>query len=402
MEMNVCKKRIYFNQNVECLYLPLLIFVLVLSGCTKENSVDENSLDEYAKEIVVDGNLHKVISYDNLRQIERLTIKGGITYEDWNVLYEMALTGKLLYLDMREAVVIGKPGSEIYKDNVVPPYQFMESKSLQSVLLPKGLIGIGNKAFAACSNLNIVSFPTSLNYIGDEAFSNCSKFRKLELPQEIDSIGVRAFYKTPLTGEFVLPKGLRVVAKQAFSQTNFSSVIITHDVFAAKDIKMYTIDNNSVFASCKYLQEVVVDEGCTCLEMGFTNCELLTDIKLPSTLKYIGRDSKSTHNYIFKECTSLNSVKLPEGITHIGMYAFDSTSMQSLEIPATIINIGEYTFKNSNIPILKVNWRKPLGISKSTFDSFDFGKSALYVPKGSSSLYANHEYWGQFGKIIEF
>jgi len=397
MEMN--NYLIKFMKYKKSGYLNIIFFIthIMLVSCNHEAPVDEYSKNE----AVIDGNLQEAITYDNLRMIERLTIKGPIKDEDWNILYEMALTGKLSFLDMTEATIVGNPNSELYRENEIPSYLFSGSKTLQTVLLPKNLKGVGTAAFSACNKLNSISFPNSLQFIGDEAFTCCSKLTLLDLPQSIDSIGARAFYETPISGELILPQKLRVVAKQAFAYTNITNVIINHDVYAARDTKMYVINNNSVFASCKYLQKVVVEEGCTCLELGFTNCKSLTDLTLPSSLKYIGRDSRYTHNHIFERCTSLTNIKLPEGLLHIGISAFGSTSLQTLEIPKTVQYIGDYAFNNANIPIIKVHWDIPINISKRAFKSFDFNNSTLYIPKNASDLYHSHECWSLFGKIIE-
>lgn len=392
----MCVNRCLINRTMLFPYSLLLIFALSLLSCDKESPIDE-----YGKDIIIDGNLCEVISYDNMKIIERLTIKGNIYPEDWNIIFEMALTGKLSYLDMTEARILGCEDVKTYNEDEIPSYQFTGSRTLQTVLLPKNLKGIGTEAFASCSNLNTIVFSTSLRYIGDEAFTNCSKLSSIELPQSIDSIGARAFYKTALVGDFVLPDGLRIVAKQAFAQTNITSVKITHDVYAAIDTKMYTINNNSVFASCKNLKKVQVDEGCTRLEVGFTNCESLTEVSLPSTLKYIGGNSKSTHNYIFKDCKSLNHIILPKGLTYIGMYAFDSASFQTLDIPETVQYIGEYSFRKAKIPTVKVYWNRPINIGSHTFESFDFDNSVLCVPTNTSNSYKAHEFWGLFSEIIE-
>jgi len=397
MEMNSYMRQFMNYKILGYLNLIFIVTLIILTSCNHESPVDEYSKSE----AVVNGNLHEVITYDNIRTIERLTLKGSITDEDWNILNEMALTGNLSFLDMTEATIVGNPNSEIYKDNEIPAYQFSCSKTLQTVLLPKNIKGVGTSAFSVCSKLNSVSFPNSLLIIGNEAFKSCSKLTLLELPQSIDSIGTRAFYDTPISGELSLPQKLRVVAKQAFAKTNITKLIINHDVYAAQDTKMYTINNNSVFASCKYLQKVVVEEGCTCLELGFTNCESLTDLTLPSTLKYIGRDSKYTHNHIFERCTSLTNLILPEGLSLIGINAFDSTSLQTLEIPKTVQYIGDYAFQNAYIPIIKVHWDKPINIGKLAFQSFDFSNSTLYIPSNTYDLYKKHESWGLFGKIIE-
>ena len=53
------------------------------------------------------------------------------------------------------------------------------------------------------------------------------------------------------------------------------------------------------------------------IDCAFTHCSALTALKLPESVKSIGR-------YAFLGCSSLTSVRLPEGIEAIGDYAFTS------------------------------------------------------------------------------
>ena len=61
----------------------------------------------------------------------------------------------------------------------------------------------------------------------------------------------------------------------------------------------------------------VIPEGTKKISYGaFTSCSGLTDIKLPSTLEFIGDSA-------FEKCSSLSSIILPHSLTYIGEWAFD-------------------------------------------------------------------------------
>lgn len=303
----------------------VLFITLFLSSCSKEDNPQEKN-DKQANELIVTGRLSEYITDDNIFKITKLTINSVISGEDWNLLFEMAVLGNLEFLDMSNAQIKGVEGIDCWNDDEIPEYNFSESKTLKEVYLPKSIRVIGKEAFSECKNLTTVHFP-----------------------DKIDSIATRAFYKSGLSGEFNVPKELRVVGKQAFGDTKFNKVIIHSDVLAAKYDTMYTLYGNSVFANCKELTEVIVKEGCTMLELGFTHCTSLTRLSLPSTLKQIGYLSGSTGNYIFKDCEDLETITLPESLWFIGYNAFSNTSLKSIDIPDNVQYIWTYAFHNCEL-----------------------------------------------------
>lgn len=303
----------------------ILSFVLFLCSCSKEDNPSGEDKKQF-KELIVSGKLSEYITKVNIYEITKLTINSYISGEDWNILFEMAVLGNLEILDMSNAQINGVEGIECWNDDEIPEYAFSDSKKLKEVFLPKNTMVIGR-----------------------EAFSNCKKLTTIHFPDNIDSIAARAFYKSGLSGEFNVPKQLRVVGKQAFGCTDIDRVVINSDVRAAKDSTMYALYGNSVFADCDKLTEVVVKEGCTILELGFSHCTSLTKVSLPSTLRRIGYTSGYTGNYIFHLCKNLATITLPKNLRFIGYDAFSHTALKYIEIPDNVQYIWTYAFHNCDL-----------------------------------------------------
>ena len=53
--------------------------------------------------------------------------------------------------------------------------------------------------------------------------------------------------------------------------------------------------------------------------------------------------------YAFDGLSRLSNVKLPEGMTSIGEYAFQSTQIWNIDIPSTVTSIGQYAFANTRL-----------------------------------------------------
>ena len=131
----------------------------------------------------------------------------------------------------------------------------------------------------------------------------------------------------------------------------------------------YVVKDNSyaVLLECQSNQaEVeVLDyyEGypVTYISMAFDNCTLLESVKIPDTVTDIGmfafngctslKNVELSNNLtnigyaLFQGCTSLESIKIPDSVTSIDSSAFsDCTSLKSIEIPDGVTSIGSSAF----------------------------------------------------------
>ena len=68
-----------------------------------------------------------------------------------------------------------------------------DNSTLQTIKLPQGVTGIGNKSFTAFTALKSVVLPDGLTSIESYAFLYCSALTSITLPASLTSIGFRAF-----------------------------------------------------------------------------------------------------------------------------------------------------------------------------------------------------------------
>lgn len=75
-------------------------------------------------------------------------------------------------------------------------------------------------------------------------------------------------------------------------------------------------------------------------DYAFCDCKDLSSIKLPESIKSIGKDA-------FEGCNSLKSIDIPSSVTEIGDTAFRSCeSLQSIHLPDGLLTIGEEAFQS--------------------------------------------------------
>lgn len=203
----------------------------------------------------------------------------------------------------------------------VPSRQFVEQKSLASVMLPSGLTAIGGYAFSGCVNLNFTSLPSGLTTIGGGAFQNCARLSLTSLPSGITDIKNYTFSGCVNLALIELPSGLTRIGEGAFS-------------------------------NCKRLSFTSLPSGLTAIgSYAFNVCDNLTLTSLPSGITSIG-------NYTFGNCKNLAFTKLPSGVTSIGSYAFLSCiSLTSITFEGTPTSIDSTAFNNcTNLTDIKVPW----------------------------------------------
>ena len=68
------------------------------------------------------------------------------------------------------------------------------SEKVTTVVIPEGVLSIGEHAFCGCSGLTSIEIPDSVISIKWAAFSGCTGLTSIEIPNSVTSIEESAFY----------------------------------------------------------------------------------------------------------------------------------------------------------------------------------------------------------------
>lgn len=177
---------------------------------------------------------------------------------------------------------------------------------------------------------------------------------------------------------------------------NLTSVVLP------KSIKSLTY---SSFGGCTSL-ETIKGEGVELIDRSFWNCSSLTTIDMPN-LKVI-------EGYAFANCTSLKSMKLPQGLIMLGNSDLDCvfencSNLESITLPATLQSIGSNSYYASSslfkgcsaLKNIIVSNPVPVAIAETNFDATTYINATLRVPIGSLEAYKNADGWKNFFNIVE-
>ena len=172
-------------------------------------------------------------------------------------------------------------------------------------------------------------------------------------------------------------------------------------VVLPKSIKSLT---SRSFHGCTSL-EAIKGEGVELIDDSFGNCSSLTTIDMPN-LKVI-------EDYAFANCTSLKSMKLPQGLIMLGNSDYDGvfencSNLESITLPATLQSIGGNSYSASSLfkgcSALKniiVSNPVPVALAETNFDATTYINATLRVPIGSLEAYKNADGWKNFFNIVE-
>lgn len=116
--------------------------------------------------------------------------------------------------------------------------------TMTKVVIPAGIITIGEKAFDECRDITDISIPSSVNTIGSQAFGSCTSLTELVLPSGITEIPSYCFFNCAALTGFTIPDTVTSIGQLAFAHCKFTSIVIPASV---------TTIGSKVFFNCANL-----------------------------------------------------------------------------------------------------------------------------------------------------
>lgn len=318
---------------------------------------------------------------------------------------------------------------------------FADMEYLQYVVWPDNLKYIGDQAFAGCPLRGSLIFPEGLKYIGHCAFggyghnpnnltgeiyipssveyigngifgNNDSRLSypsgELVLPHHMKYLG-DAFNNCPrLTGQIRIPEGLTELNK-------FAAPNMTGDVIIPQGVKR--VNGIGGKPTSIYFPEGVEEIGGDAFN-GINS--LKGDLKLPSTIKTIGRGAfvgtqishiqlpeklEIIEEYTLCGCSSLqDTLIIPSDVIQIKRGAFDGCKkLNAIILPAKLEQIWNDAFNECwSLDYIQCNAKTPPLVEGGDFTGIEKNNFTLVVPEGSVDAYRNAPGWREFKRISAY
>lgn len=224
-------------------------------------------------------------------------------------------------------------GVALLKDGVLLYY--LRTVDETEYTVPDGTTQIAENAFAGNTALTKVTIPASVELIARNAFNGCSA---------LSEVVFAAGGAQPL-----------VIGDSAFNGTSLQRIVIP--------ARTLSIGDNALALSS--LTSVTFESGSSLNSIGnyvFMG-SAITTIELPASLTTMGSS-------VFRNTASLESVRLPEGLTEMGDETFAYSGVVSVNLPATLRTLGTGTFLECE-NLKTVDFAQNFQIERFSVDTFE-------------------------------
>ena len=305
----------------------------------------------------------------------------------------------------------------------IPSYTF-SGCSIERIILQEGIVSLGNNSFQNCYNLEEITLPETITSISSSVFENCTSLTNVTLNYGLQSIGSSAFKGCLKLNSINIPPTVKKIEHSAFQNTGIEYIELPSYItsLANYGVPVRTIgigeNQHETFS----------------LASGEFVCPIVTIQNYDDVI--FGSDINKEFEHL---CLNVNKVsvesKVIAGGNYYRYYFMENSKIDTLSIGAGVQNLpeefylsafdgkdswtrGRCIYKKVNVILLDKDIKADACISVNAYVCWapfttpeDYqniipvadatGASTLIVPKGYARRYQMSKGWNRFSNIIE-
>ena len=182
------------------------------------------------------------------------------------------------YINNAKFVLLNDDTDFIIEDGVLKLYQGNDA----NIVIPSDVTEIGPSAFRNNASIKTVEFSSNVEKISNNAFMGCTSLKSVALNNKLTTISYSSFNSCSALKEITIPDSVETIGDYAFYFCDRLSDVSTSEKSGIKTIGSYA------FYGCT-IRKFYVPYGTESIGEGaFKNCDTLTYIDFPGTVKEIG------------------------------------------------------------------------------------------------------------------
>ncbi|MCF0220142.1 MAG: leucine-rich repeat domain-containing protein [Muribaculaceae bacterium] len=125
---------------------------------------------------------------------------------------------------------------------------FCRCESLEEIILPEGIEGIGENMFTGCISLRHIHLPSTITYLNGECFAD-SGLEEIDLPEGVTRIGDDAFAGCRSLRRLVIPKNVRHIGPWLVQgHKDFEGIVSLSPHFRVEDECLISNEDDALIA----------------------------------------------------------------------------------------------------------------------------------------------------------
>ena len=232
--------------------------------------------------------------------------------------------------------------TDVYVDSSIIGNSAFQGCRIKNLTLGNHVTELYYEAFFSGNQFETVTIPESVIYIGGDVFMNCDKLKSVYVNATTPAtLNGGVFYGNASGRKIYVPVESVEAYKSALNWNNYADAIVGYEFNSGGNSGIVTENHKIYYTATKETAPYFTNSfyfGAN-LESNVWNAETgLGVLTFDGVVTMIG-------DYAFKNCTSLQSIVIPESVTSLGEGAFyGCENLASITIPESVKEIGTYAF----------------------------------------------------------